>query len=235
MKWRALATDYDGTIATDGLVDEPTANALKRLRKSNVPILLVTGREFSDLLHLPLDLQLFDLIVAENGGVLYTPEDGATRLLAAGPSKKFVDELHRRGVAPISVGTCIVATWQPHDVAVIETIRDMGLELSVVFNKGAVMILPTGVNKASGLAAALETLHLSAADVVAVGDAENDHAFLNACGFGVAVANALPALKERADHVTQADHGAGVVELIEGLLSGTFDSFSRKQPIRCKS
>jgi phosphoglycolate phosphatase (TIGR01487 family) len=232
MKWRALATDYDGTVATDGVLDEPTANALKKLRQSNVPVLLVTGRELSDLLRLPLDLQLFDLIVAENGGVLYTPSDGATRLLAAGPSKGFVDELHRRGVAPISVGTCIVATWQPHDVAVMETIRDMGLELSVIFNKGAVMILPTGVNKASGLAAALETLHLSAADVVAVGDAENDHAFLKACGFGVAVANALPALKERADHVTKADHGAGVVELIDGLLSGTFDSFSRKQPIR---
>jgi hydroxymethylpyrimidine pyrophosphatase-like HAD family hydrolase len=232
MKWRALATDYDGTIATDGFLEEPTANALKRLRESNVPVLLVTGRELSDLLQLPLDLLLFDLIVAENGGVIYTPSDGATRLLAAGPTKDFVDELHRRGVGPISVGTCIVATWQPHDVVVMETIRDMGLEMSVIFNKGAVMILPTGVNKASGLAAALEMLNLSAADVVAVGDAENDHAFLKACGLGVAVANALPALKERADHVTQGDHGAGVVELIDDLLSGAFDSFSRMHPVR---
>lgn len=231
MKWRALATDYDGTIATHGCVDEPTVEALKRLRE-RVPVLLVTGRELTDLLRLPLDLKLFDLIVAENGGVLYTPADGATRLLAAGAPKGFVEELHRRGVAPISVGTSIVATWQPHDVVVMETIRDMGLELSVIFNKGAVMILPTGVNKASGLAAALESLQLPASDVVAVGDAENDHTFLKACGFGVAVANALPALKERADHVTQGDHGAGVVELIDGLLSGAFDSFSRMQPVR---
>lgn len=232
MKWRALATDYDGTIATEGCVDAPTADALKRLRAAKVSVLLVTGRELSDLLRLPVDLKLFDLIVAENGGVLFTPLDGATQLLAAGPPKGFVEELHRRGVAPISVGPCIVATWQPHDVAVMETIRDMGLELSVIFNKGAVMILPTGVNKASGLAEALKSLHLAAVDVVAVGDAENDHAFLQACGFGVAVANALPALKERADHVTKTDHGAGVVELIDGLLSGAFDSFSRKQPIR---
>lgn len=232
MKWRVFATDYDGTVATDGYLDEPTADALKKLRANNVPVLLVTGRELSDLLRLPTDLKIFDLIVAENGAVLFTPANGATRLLAAGPTKEFVEELHRRGVAPISVGTCIVATWQPHDVAVMETIRDMGLELSVIFNKGAVMILPTGVNKASGLAAALESLNIPAAEVVAVGDAENDHAFLKACGFGVAVANALPALKERADHVTQADHGAGVVELIDGLLSGTFDSFTRNQPRR---
>jgi hydroxymethylpyrimidine pyrophosphatase-like HAD family hydrolase len=115
---------------------------------------------------------------------------------------------------------------------VTETIRDMGLELQVIFNKGAVMILPTGVNKATGLRAALETLQLPAESVVGVGDAENDHAFLEACGFGVAVSNALPSLKKHADHVTEADHGAGVVELIDGMLSGRFDAFSRKKHIR---
>ena len=228
MKWRALATDYDGTVATHGVLDEPTANSLKRLRENNILVLLVTGREMSDLLKLPLDLKLFDLIVAENGGLLFNPMTGETKLLAGGPPEGFVDELHRRGVAPISVGTSIVATWEPHEVVVMETIRDMGLELNVIFNKGAVMILPTGVNKASGLHAALETLKLSAEEVVAVGDAENDHTFLQACGMGVAVANALPALKKHADHVTRADHGAGVSELIDGMLTGVFDSFSRK-------
>ena len=48
----------------------------------------------------------------------------------------------------------------------------------MIFNKGAVMILPSGVNKATGLAAALEELGLSPHNVVGVGDAENDHAFL---------------------------------------------------------
>jgi hypothetical protein len=232
MKWRALATDYDGTVATHGELYEATAEALKRLRAKDVKVLLVTGREMTDLLRLPLDLKLFDLIVAENGGMIYNPYDGETRLLAGGPPEGFVDELHRRGVAPISVGASIVATWEPHEVAVTETIRDMGLELQVIFNKGAVMILPTGVNKATGLRAALETLKLPADSVVGVGDAENDHAFLEACGFGVAVSNALPSLKKHADHVTEADHGAGVTELIDGLLSGRFDSFSRKKNIR---
>jgi hydroxymethylpyrimidine pyrophosphatase-like HAD family hydrolase len=193
-------------------------------------VLLVTGREMTDLQRLPLDLKMFDLIVAENGGVLFRPTDGETRLLAGGPPEGFVEELHRRGVAPISVGTSIVATWEPHEVTVTETIRDMGLELHVIFNKGAVMILPSGVNKATGLAAALEDLQLKAADVVGVGDAENDHAFLEACGMGVAVGNALPALKDRADHVTKGTHGAGVSELIEGMLSGEFDTFTRKRP-----
>lgn len=229
MRWRALATDYDGTIATDGVVDEPTANSLKKLRERHAAVLLVTGREMSDLLRLPLDLKMFDLIVAENGGVIYQPHDGETQVLGGGPPEGFVDQLHRRGVAPISVGSCIVATWEPHEVAVMETIRDMGLEMSVIFNKGAVMILPAGVNKASGLAAALERMKIPAVDVVAVGDAENDHALLESCGLGAAVSNALTSLKERADYVMKGDHGAGVSELIEGMLSGAYDGFDRKK------
>ena len=83
------------------------------------------------------------------------------------------------------------------------------------------MILPPGVDKASGLAVALDELGIPPERVVAVGDAENDHALLKACGFGVAVANALPALRERADYVTGGERGAGVAELIGMLVAGS--------------
>ena len=53
----------------------------------------------------------------------------------------------------------IVSTRVPHESAVLEAIRQFGLDLQVIFNKGAVMILPAGHNKASGLAAALDTAH----------------------------------------------------------------------------
>ena len=119
----------------------------------------------------------------------------------------------------ISVGRVIVATWEPHEKTVLETIRDCGLELQVIFNKGAVMVLPAGVNKATGLRAALAELNLSPHNAVGVGDAENDHAFLSICECSVAVANALPAVKAKADIVTFADHGAGVTELIDEMLA----------------
>lgn len=228
-RWQALATDYDGTVATDGLLTEETIAGLHRWREAGRKLLLVTGREMRDFGPLGIDLTVFDLIVAENGGVLFNPNTGETKLLGEGAPKEFVDDLHSRGVGPISVGACVVATWEPHENVVMQTIKDHGLELSVIFNKGAVMVLPTGVNKASGLAAALEVLHLEASHVVGVGDAENDHAFLAACGLGVAVSNALPALKEHADHGTVGHHGAGVVELIDGLLAGRFETFVRKK------
>jgi haloacid dehalogenase-like hydrolase len=59
------------------------------------------------------------------------------------------------------------------------------------------MILPYGVNKSSGLSVVLNELHLSPHNVVGVGDAENDHAFLGLCECSAAVANAFPALKNR--------------------------------------
>jgi hypothetical protein len=93
----------------------------------------------------------------------------------------------------------------------------------VVFNKGSVMVLPSGVNKATGLAVALEQLGISPQQVVGVGDAENDHPLLRYCGCGVAVANAVPALKERADIVTRGRHADGVIELIEGILANDLE------------
>jgi haloacid dehalogenase-like hydrolase/Helicase HerA, central domain len=82
------------------------------------------------------------------------------------------------------------------------------------------MVLPAGVNKASGLQIALTRLRLSPLNVVGIGDAENDHAFLRACGCSVAVANALPMLKADADIVASAPRGAGVAETIRRILGG---------------
>jgi hydroxymethylpyrimidine pyrophosphatase-like HAD family hydrolase/energy-coupling factor transporter ATP-binding protein EcfA2 len=218
MRYFALATDYDGTLAHDGRIDRPTTEALERLKSSGRKLILVTGRELPDLQTVFPGLDLFDLIVAENGALLYSPGNREVQLLADPPPAEFVDALRKRGVSPLSVGHVIVATHVPHEVAVIQIIAELGLELHVIFNKGSVMVVPSGVNKATGLNAALEVLGLSPHNVVGVGDAENDHAFLRLCECGVAVANALPSLKQAADFVTPAARGAGVVELIAALL-----------------
>ncbi|MBV8507645.1 MAG: HAD-IIB family hydrolase [Alphaproteobacteria bacterium] len=226
MYFAALATDYDGTLAEDGLVAEETIVALRAFRQSGRKLILVTGRELADLRRVFSHLDLFDVAVVENGAVLVDPATGKEIPLGKEPPPLFVEELRRRNVNPLSVGRSIVATWEPNEKTVLDTIRDLGLELQIVFNKGAVMVLPAGINKASGLAAALARLQLSPLNVVGIGDAENDHAFLRACGCAVAVANALPTVKADAEIVTSAPRGAGVVETIRRILEDDLTEIS---------
>lgn len=214
----ALATDYDGTIAHDGVVDEAALAALERLRAAGWRLVLVTGRGLRDMQRLMPGLDVFDRVVVENGAVLHTPATGATRLLASPPGPALAGALVAAGVQPVRCGRVIVATWASHEARVLSVLAALGLPWRVVHNKGALMALPPGVNKRSGTLAALRELGVPPARCVGVGDAENDLDLLAACGLTVAVANALPAVKQAATLVLRAERGAGIAELVERLL-----------------
>jgi HAD superfamily hydrolase (TIGR01484 family) len=228
MRYLALATDYDGTLATDGQLDGRTSDALARLRNSGRRAILVTGRRLDDLRSVCPALDQFDFVVVENGAVLYDPRTGEETLLAKAPPSRFVERIRELGAAPIMVGKVVVDTRLPHQAAVLQAIQELGLELHVVFNRHAVMVLPTGVNKATGMDQALRRLGLSAHEVVGIGDAANDHSFLERSECAVAVANAEPAIRASVDLVTQLPAGEGVVELIDELLR---DDLARTQDV----
>ena len=168
MRYQILATDYDGTLAHDGVVDAPAIEALENLLATGRHLVLVTGRELPQLEMTFPHLELFEWVVAENGALLYHPATKEELLLAEPPPAQFSEALRANGCEPISVGRAIVATWEPHQQLVLKTIQHFGLELQVIFNKGAVMVLPAGVNKASGLTAALKKMGLSPHNAVAV-------------------------------------------------------------------
>ena len=219
MHYLALACDYDGTLAKDGVVSPQTIDALERMRASGRKLILITGRLLEDLQMAFPRLDLFAYVVAENGALLYNPADSTEKLLGEAPPRQFIQALQERGVTPLATGRVIVASLRPYEKVIVDVIGKLGLEREVIFNKGAVMVLPTGVNKATGLIAALQELKLSAHNVVGIGDAENDLSFLSLCECSVAVANALPSLKEQADYTTKAENGDGVIQLIEQLLA----------------
>ena len=219
MRYLAFATDFDGTIAHDGVVPDHVVDALRRLKQSGVKLIMVSGRELCDLFNVFAHVDLFDLLVLENGAILYDPATQKTRLLAPAPPEPFVERLQALNI-PLSIGHSIVATVEPHEHAVLDAVRDLKMEWHVIFNKGSVMCLPSGVNKATGLAPALEQLNIKAEEVVAAGDAENDHAMLQMAGYAVAPANALESVKQEADLVTSGSRGDGIVEMIDLWLAG---------------
>src|SRR5262245_37892305 len=224
-----LACDYDGTLARDGRIAPATRDALVRARDAGLRLLLITGRELADLVRVCAELTLFDLVVAENGAVLFEPRQERHELLANPPSVAFLGELTQLGV-PFSAGHVIVSTVLPYAARLLTAIHSLGLEMQIIFNRDSVMALPGGVSKASGLVLALGRLGMSRHNTVGVGDAENDHAFLAQVGLAVAVGDAVPALKTIADWVTAAPDGAGVRELITVLIDDDLASVRARIP-----
>ncbi len=219
MRYTALASDYDGTIAEDGLVSASTLISLRRFREAGGTLILNTGREVQDLQSIFPELPVFHWIVAENGAVLYNVETGAETLLAPAPEAALLASLQRRRVAPLYIGKVIVATYEHHADEIEKAIEETGADRQVILNKGSLMVLPNGCDKASGLRELYKVTAIKREVTVGVGDGENDLALLEAAGLGVALANALPLLKDKAAWVMSKPAGAGVSELIERLLA----------------
>ncbi len=227
MRYHVLVLDYDGTLAKDNQVPAHIIEMLLEVKATGRKLVLVTGRELNSLQSVFPEYIMFDRIVAENGALLYNPATMDLNLLAEKPPRELIDLLKGKNV-PISLGHIIVATWQPHQNEALEAIRDSGIEYQLIFNKGAVMILPPGVNKASGLQRALEELNISIHNTVVVGDAENDYAMLTIAEFSAAVQNALPRVKEVVDWVAKQSCGEGVAELIAQLVKDDLFELSKK-------
>src|SRR5207247_2897661 len=115
---------------------------------------LFTGREMPELESVFREYRLCDVIIAENGALLVWPAEGREEILGEPPPEAFLTEIVHRGVKPFSVGKVIFATWRPQESIVLDVIQTLGLEYHIIFNKRAVMVLPSGINKASGLAKA---------------------------------------------------------------------------------
>lgn len=193
MKFQALALDYDGTIARDGVLDPNVRAAIAEVRTRGIAVVIVTGRILSDLQHVLPRLDLVDAVVAENGAVLEFP-NRYSRLIGPTPNAEFLEELGRRGIQ-FTAGQCVVESDAASAPAILAVIRELELPLIILFNRGRLMVLPQGVSKSAGLHQALSTLHLSVHNTVAIGDAQNDHDLLGACELGVAVgwgSSALP-------------------------------------------
>lgn len=226
--FRALAVDFDGTLTRDGRRPAPhVLAALETVRRDGCRVVLVTGRILSELrADFPDADDVFDAIVAENGCVLSV--DRSARLLAPRVDDTLAKALDTLEV-PYRAGDAILACDGVHAMTVLAQVRGLGLDCQLVHNRDALMVLPAGVTKGTGLFEALGDLGVSRHSSVGVGDAENDHALVDVCELGVAVGNAVPALKRHADLVLAGHDGDGIVELLTGpVFSGEKAVHSRR-------
>ena len=219
MRFTALACDYDGTLATHDRIAAPTVDALERARAGGLRLLLVTGRTFFELTRVCDRLDLFDAVVAENGGVLYFPAEGRISEMAVEPPPRLLAELDRRGV-PYQAGRVVIGTTRDYEADVRAAMAAAGVTLTLVANRGSLMLLPQGVNKGTSVRHVIRMLGLSARDVLAIGDAENDADLFEACGFSGCPGDAMEELKGRADWVFAGRNGAAIAAALAGIVGG---------------
>lgn len=151
-------------------------------------------------------------------------------LLCSVPPQTFLQALYQRRIPPLAVGHAVIAMLAHQAAEVDALIVEHGVDLDKSFNKEAMMILPKGVDKAYGLKACLGFLKIPLKAVVGVGDAENDEPFLKLCGIAAAPANSLPSVQAIAHYHLRAEHGAGVEELVDLILTGDSDDPADSPP-----
>lgn len=217
MYCRVIACDFDGTGATNGHPAPELYAALAAARLHGMVTLLVTGRVLEDVQRACDELSPFDAVVAENGAVVYLCSLGRIIQIGSPPPDYFLGELRAHGV-PFHTGNVIVGTWEQHANKLLELIRRFGIDAQLVFNRAALMVLPSGINKGVGIRRALEELGRSERNLIAFGDAENDIPMFLDAEIGVAARGSVPAVAALADDSLSQPGGAGVALYVRRLL-----------------
>jgi hydroxymethylpyrimidine pyrophosphatase-like HAD family hydrolase len=225
---RVLAFDFDGTLADDGVVPSALQTALEQLRTQGYALFLVTGRRFDDAKLGPLK-QLFTGIVWENGAVLHHTATDEVYLPFGHLDTRLAEAMEAAGI-PLQYGQAIASTGTAHDEMVWHVLNKLGGDAVIMQNKGTVRVLPSGATKSAGLERLLELCGYSPRNLTSFGDGETDMSLLQLGEVGVAVADAVPSLKEVADLVSTQPGPEGVLEILEShWLHGTSDTIQAQK------
>ncbi len=146
-------------------------------------------------------------------------DDAATRAVLGRNLEPLSIEGHGKAMEMIRGGVEKMAVVSPErerelaelSAAIYSEARSRGMDYTHSFTEKGVMVFSSSVaTKLNGIRRLCAMLGCSMADVVAVGDGDNDAEMLAGVGMGVAVANATPMAKRSASMVTMRDssHGA---------------------------
>ena len=212
--FKVVAVDFDGTLTSGGSIAPHAVEALEQARRSGLAIVLVTGRIGAELqAEFPDIADQVDAMVLENGAVIVI--EGRAHALAPPVNGGLDQALADRGI-PYRRGEVLIAVHGQHAATVVEVIGELGLDYQITRNRAALMVLPAGITKGTGLATMLAKMNLSPHNTVAVGDAENDLSLFGIAEIGAAVADAVASVRRNADIVLDEPDGAGVAELLTG-------------------
>lgn len=243
-EYKLLALDMDGTLLTDDKqVTEETKKWLRKAVDRGVTVMFSTGRGMQTASSFWEELELDSPMVLLNGAEIW---EGPNRLMARTHlPRETVRRLHELAVREeahfwgYSV-ECLSdqGNWSEDlfetdwmkfgikhdDLGVVARIREELLgwgELEITASAPVnVEISVKGITKESGVREVCRLLGIEMAQVLAVGDSENDISMLRAAGLGVAMGNAEDQVKAIADSVTASNNEDGVAKVVQKYIFG---------------
>ena len=223
---RAVISDVDGTLTdSQRRMDFGALRAIRSLSDRGVPVIFATGNVLPVVLGLYRFLGLSTPIIAENGGLVYFPDDRIVRLARRAPAWKAYLSLRKE----LPVRTLFTDRWRETEVALEPTVpaeevasRVAPLGIKVEHTGFAIHLFQPTAGKLAAARIALEGMGLSLEDCLFAGDGDNDVELLRAVGVGVSFPDASPRARAAADYVTRARRGAGFLEALKrfGLMPG---------------
>ncbi len=218
---KILVFDYDGTLTLEnGQFPEATQKVLREVRERRLALLgIVSGRQISFLREVNENLgEPFSFLVGENGALFYFSDIDDLNIIGREWSKEARGAF-RRADFKIEFWEVIGSSKRENTAKITSILKDFDIEAKLAPNKNSIMVCPPNVDKGTGVASA--TAHYGDTSQILLtcfGDGENDIALFGPADVRVAVANAVPQLKQIADVITIEEGGYGVEKYLRKNL-----------------
>lgn len=226
---KAFAIDIDGTLTENGggVIHLPAFQHLKTLEKLGYRIIYVTGRSSIEAYMLSVFGGTTKIAVGENGGVItLSPTDH----ILLGNKKKCIDgynfltsnidNVKKKNVFERMTEVVLERTF---DIEIGKKIlKENNLDVDLFDSNYSFHINSKGINKATGLAKALDILKIRPSETVTIGDSETDIPLFEFCGYSIALNHSGKIVKSKANHVVPGNEGRGLVEALDYIALNFF-------------
>jgi phosphoglycolate phosphatase (TIGR01487 family) len=226
---KAFAIDIDGTLTENGggTIHLPAFQNLRTLEKLGYRIIYVTGRSSIEAYILSVFGGTTKVAVGENGGVITTsPKD---HILIGNKEKCIIGyNILNKNIENVKMTNGFdrmteIVLERTFDIDKGKKIlKENNLDLNLYDSKYAFHINNRGINKATGLAKALDILKINPSETVTIGDSETDIPLFEFCGFSIALNHSDKSVKSKANYVVSGNEGKGLVEALDYIALNFF-------------
>src|SRR5215210_7115023 len=218
---KAFAIDIDGTLTENGggIIHLPAVQNLRTLEKLGYRIIYVTGRSSVEAYILSVFTGTTKIAVGENGGVVTI---SPTEHIILGNKAECINgyRMLSKKLENVKLKNVFDRTFNIELGKQI--LQDTNMDVKLTDSKYSFHINNIGINKASGLAKALDILKIKPSETVTIGDSETDIPLFQFCAFGIALNHADEIVKSKANYVVSQNSGKGLVEALDYIALNFF-------------